>query len=41
MLGKFSGEEGDIADQTFRRSAEAVGCLIEEGVQMAQSRYNG
>jgi PTH1 family peptidyl-tRNA hydrolase len=41
VLGKFSGDENDVAEQTFQRCAEAVDCLIGEGVQMAQSRYNG
>ena len=41
VLGKFSGEEADEADQTFRRCAEAVDCLVREGAAMAQSKYNG
>jgi PTH1 family peptidyl-tRNA hydrolase len=41
VLGKFSGEENAVAEQTFRRCAEAVDCLVHEGVQAAQSRYNG
>ncbi len=41
VLGKFSGEEGEVAEQSFRRCAQAIDCLIEEGAAMAQSRYNG
>jgi len=41
VLGKFAGEEGTLAEEAFARCAEAVDCLIREGAQMAQSRYNG
>ena len=41
VLGKFSGQEGDIAAQAFARCAQAVDCLIKEGAQMAQSKFNG
>ncbi len=41
VLGKFNGEENALAEQIFRRCAQAVDCLVREGVQMAQSRYNG
>jgi PTH1 family peptidyl-tRNA hydrolase len=41
VLGKFGGEEETKAEEAFRRSAQAVDCLVREGVQMAQSRYNG
>jgi PTH1 family peptidyl-tRNA hydrolase len=41
VLGKFSGDEGTLAEQTFMRCARAIDCLIGEGAAMAQSKYNG
>ncbi len=41
VLGKFSPEEGGLAKETFGRCARAVDCLIREGLQAAQSKYNG
>lgn len=41
VLGKFSHEEGELAKETFERCARAVDCLIREGLQAAQSKYNG
>lgn len=40
VLGKFRGEEAEVAGETFERCAQAVDCLIREGIQAAQSKYN-
>lgn len=40
VLGKFSGPEGQQAEETFEKCAQAVDFLIREGIQAAQSRYN-
>ena len=41
VLGKFAGNEGELAAETFRRCVRAVDCIIREGLQAAQSKYNG
>ena len=41
VLGKFGPQEGELAGETFGRCVRAVDCLIREGLQAAQSKYNG
>jgi len=40
VLGKFGRDEAGVAAETFERCAQAVDCLVREGLQAAQSRYN-
>ena len=41
VLGHPSGEEREQIRGAMDRAAEAVGCILTEGVQRAMSRYNG
>ena len=41
VLGKFQGEDRKTMDQAVKRAADAVECLIREGMDRAMSRYNG
>ena len=41
VLGKFSKSEADIMSESIEKAAEAAVCVIEEGIEKAQSSYNG
>jgi PTH1 family peptidyl-tRNA hydrolase len=40
VLGKFSREEREVADEAIRRAADAVECWISSGMAAAMNRYN-
>ncbi len=41
VLSKPQGEEARILAQTTLKAADAVLCILEEGIESAQSKYNG
>ena len=41
VLGKFQGEDKKAIDAAVKRAADAVECLIGEGVDRAMNRFNG
>ncbi len=40
VLGRFSDEETPMVNASILRSAEAVECLLTEGIDIAMNRYN-
>ena len=40
VLGRFSDEEKPAVDAAIARAADAVECLIAEGIDIAMNRYN-
>lgn len=40
VLGRFSREEDQVIKETVPKVAEAVLCLLEEGIDVAMNRYN-
>ena len=40
VLGRFSDEEKPAVDAAIARAADAVECLITEGIDIAMNRYN-
>ena len=40
VLSDFSAEEKDIAGEAFARVADAILCILNEGIQAAMNRYN-
>lgn len=41
VLGKFSVEDSKILDDSFSNAANAVLCIIKDGVENAMNKYNG
>ena len=41
VLGKFQGEDKKIMEQAVERAADAVECLLREGIDRAMNRFNG
>ena len=41
VIGKFSTQERKVVDEALSRALEAAECLIAEGCQKAQNRFNG
>ena len=41
VLGHFAGEDKKIMEEAAERAAEAVECIVEQGWESAQNRYNG
>jgi PTH1 family peptidyl-tRNA hydrolase len=40
VLGDFSPEEEDIIQTTVARVAEAVECILKDGIEIAMNRFN-
>lgn len=40
VLGRFSDDEAPAVTDAIQRSAEAVECLLSEGINIAMNRYN-
>ncbi|MGM9619443.1 MAG: aminoacyl-tRNA hydrolase [Oscillospiraceae bacterium] len=40
VIGKFTPAERKVLDQALQRAVDAAECVIREGVQKAQNRYN-
>ena len=41
VLGKFQGEDKKAVAAAVKRAADAVECLVSEGIDKAMSRFNG
>ena len=41
VLGKFQGEDKQAIDQAVKRAADAVECILAEGIDRGMSRFNG
>ena len=41
VLGRFQGEDKKAMDQAVKRAADAVECLIGQGVDKAMNKFNG
>ena len=41
VLGKFQGEDKKIMEQAVEWAADAVECLLREGIDRAMNRFNG
>lgn len=41
VLGKFQGEDKKAIDQAVKRAADAVECILAEGIDRGMSRFNG
>ena len=40
VLSKFQGEDRKLMDETVKRAADAVECLLKDGPQKAMNRFN-
>ena len=40
VLGKLTGEDKKVMDETVKRAADAVECLLKDGADKAMNRYN-
>ena len=40
VTGGVSKEEADVLSETIRRAADAVTCILEEGIDIAMNKYN-
>ena len=40
VLGKLQGEDKKLMDETVKRAAAAVECLLKDGLQKAMNQYN-
>ena len=41
VLGKFQGEDKKAIDQAVKRAADAVECILAEGIDRGMNRFNG
>lgn len=41
VLGKFTGQDKKVMEDAVSRAADAVACLLEQGVDQAMARFNG
>lgn len=41
VLGKFTGQDKTVMEDAIVRAADAVTCLLEQGVEKAMAKYNG
>jgi len=41
VLGKFQGEDKKAMDASVKRAADAVECILKEGVDQGMNRFNG
>ena len=41
VLGKFQGEDKKAIDQAVKLAADAVECILAEGIDRGMSRFNG
>ena len=40
VLGHFSGEDRKVMEETVSKAAEAVACMVTDGVDLAMNRFN-
>lgn len=41
VLGKFQGEDKKAMEQAVKKAADAIECLLSQGLDKAMNRYNG
>ena len=41
IVGKFVGEDKKTIDAAIKRAADAVECILAEGIDRGMSRFNG
>ncbi len=41
VLGKFPGEDKKAIDAAVKRAADAVECILAEGIDRGMNRFNG
>ena len=41
VLGKFSGEDKKKIDASVKRAADAVACILSEGIDRGMGKFNG
>ena len=41
VLGKFQGEDQKMMNAAVKRAADAVECLLKDGIEQAMNRFNG
>ena len=41
VLGKFSPEDRKVIDQTVKRAADAIECIMDLGLMRGMGKYNG
>lgn len=41
VLGKFTGQDKTVMEETIRRAADAIPSLLENGCEYAMSKFNG
>ena len=41
MLGRFTKDEEMDIDEVLNRAADAVECLVKEGISSSMNKYNG
>ena len=41
VLGRFTGEDRARMDQAVERAADAIECILKEGLDRGMSRFNG
>ena len=40
VLGHFSGEDRKVMEETVSKAADAVACMVTDGVDLAMNRFN-
>lgn len=41
VLGKFTGEDKKAADQAVEKAADAIACILKDGLDRGMNRFNG
>jgi PTH1 family peptidyl-tRNA hydrolase len=41
VLGRFAPDERAVAEEAVKKAADAVECLLEQGIDAAMNRFNG
>ncbi len=41
VLGKFTGEDKKTMDAAVKRAADAIECILAEGLDRGMNRFNG
>ena len=41
VLGHFVGEDKKAIDKSVKRAADAIECIIKEGIEKGMNKFNG